>query len=268
MTKHPPKSLLLFLCAAPACSLGGQTGEDGGPLCVPHESAVAPDELTPIGMRASESPGVPSASIDTLIWWSGDDGTEVYDGTCTPAHLEFHASMESTRFVHEVAKNGPAAQHNCGDYLKLDGELTLRTSDGRFDDTWPATLQTSTPGEGTVWAQFDLAKLNGSYDFAKHAGKGQTETRGYADIILSGGTAAGFIQGFYNRQIGELSDYNLGGESGACSGGVARSTLNDACAFEVYDFCFLTSEAACTCAGCAADTCMILESRPAQIRCQ
>jgi hypothetical protein len=39
------------------------------------------------------------------------------------------------------------------------------------------------------------------------------------------------------------------------------------CPFRVGDACYDTSEAACAAAGCAVDSCRILESYPARIRC-
>ena len=39
------------------------------------------------------------------------------------------------------------------------------------------------------------------------------------------------------------------------------------CPYRVADLCYDTPEAACAAAGCAPDGCQILESYPAQIRC-
>jgi hypothetical protein len=56
---------------------------------------------------------------------------------------------------------------------------------------------------------------------------------------------------------------------GVCEGGVAQQPNTGArCDFVVDGSCFDSSAAACACAGCAADRCLILESSPAQIRCQ
>lgn len=54
----------------------------------------------------------------------------------------------------------------------------------------------------------------------------------------------------------------------ACSSGTDQASAGQKCDFAVKGLCFTSSEAACACAGCAEDKCMILESYPAQIRCQ
>jgi hypothetical protein len=55
----------------------------------------------------------------------------------------------------------------------------------------------------------------------------------------------------------------------ACSEGVPRDTDgNQPCDFMVGDACFDSSELACACAGCSEGQCLVLESYPAQIRCQ
>jgi len=55
----------------------------------------------------------------------------------------------------------------------------------------------------------------------------------------------------------------------ACAAGAARDAANEAaCAFVVHDLCFDDDAAACACAGCQANQCVILESYPAQVGCQ
>jgi hypothetical protein len=57
-------------------------------------------------------------------------------------------------------------------------------------------------------------------------------------------------------------------EAPRCVGGQdVPVSSTDPCNFVVNGACFAASEAACACAGCAEDKCMILESYPAQIRC-
>jgi hypothetical protein len=54
-----------------------------------------------------------------------------------------------------------------------------------------------------------------------------------------------------------------------CSGGVPRDpTGADRCDFIVGDTCFDSAANACACAGCGEDRCLVLESYPAQIRCE
>jgi hypothetical protein len=55
----------------------------------------------------------------------------------------------------------------------------------------------------------------------------------------------------------------------ACGEGVARDPSGvERCDFIVDGSCFDSSASACACAGCSEDGCMVLESYPAQIRCQ
>lgn len=55
----------------------------------------------------------------------------------------------------------------------------------------------------------------------------------------------------------------------ACEGGRLQDpSSSDACDFIVGGYCFEDAEAACACAGCGGDACLILESYPAQIACQ
>lgn len=55
----------------------------------------------------------------------------------------------------------------------------------------------------------------------------------------------------------------------ACAGGAPPDAQNEsACAFVVQGLCFDDPAAACACAGCQADRCVIRESYPAQVACQ
>jgi hypothetical protein len=102
----------------------------------------------------------------------------------------------------------------------------------------------------------------GSSDPDGSVSDGDTSTSSDVDAVQGGGT-----------------DSNSGSSPGcagpttpapaACEGGVARqSNTETRCDFVVDGSCFDSSAAACACAGCAPDRCMILESAPAQIRCQ
>jgi hypothetical protein len=53
----------------------------------------------------------------------------------------------------------------------------------------------------------------------------------------------------------------------ACAAGAPRQSPDAPCDFVVGELCFSSGDAACACAGCAADACLVLESYPAQIRC-
>ncbi len=61
------------------------------------------------------------------------------------------------------------------------------------------------------------------------------------------------------------SDPDPGGDS--CQAGAPRQSPDAPCDFIVAELCFSSGDAACACAGCAADACLVLESYPAQIRC-
>jgi hypothetical protein len=61
------------------------------------------------------------------------------------------------------------------------------------------------------------------------------------------------------------SDPHPGGD--ACAAGAPRPSPDAPCDFIVDELCFSSGDAACACAGCAADACLVLESYPAQIRC-
>jgi hypothetical protein len=55
----------------------------------------------------------------------------------------------------------------------------------------------------------------------------------------------------------------------ACADGVPRDPDgNQPCDFMVGEACFDSSELACACAGCSEGQCVVLESYPAQIRCE
>jgi hypothetical protein len=61
------------------------------------------------------------------------------------------------------------------------------------------------------------------------------------------------------------SDPHPGGDE--CAEGTPREAPDAPCDFIVNDLCFDSGDAACACAGCASDACLVLESYPAQIRC-
>jgi hypothetical protein len=93
-------------------------------------------------------------------------------------------------------------------------------------------------------------------------GDTSTSTSSDADVVQGGGTSS-----------------NLGASPGCaspttpapavCEGGIAQQpNMETPCGFLVDGLCFESSAAACSCAGCAQDRCLILESAPAQIRCQ
>ncbi|HTV25203.1 MAG TPA: hypothetical protein VMG12_41200 [Polyangiaceae bacterium] len=56
-------------------------------------------------------------------------------------------------------------------------------------------------------------------------------------------------------------------DAGACADGHSADA-DGRCDFVVGDACFDSAESACACAGCELDACVVLESYPAQIRCQ
>lgn len=71
--------------------------------------------------------------------------------------------------------------------------------------------------------------------------------------------------GSCDGEPGGGSDPHPGGE--ACEAGVAREAPDAPCDFIVGELCFSSGDAACACAGCEAEACLVLESYPAQIRC-
>jgi hypothetical protein len=102
----------------------------------------------------------------------------------------------------------------------------------------------------------------GSSDPDGSASDGDTSTRSDADAVQGGGTDshAGSSPGCAGPTTPAPA---------ACEGGVAQqSDTETPCEFLVNGRCFDSSAAACSCAGCAPERCMILESAPAQISCQ
>ena len=74
-----------------------------------------------------------------------------------------------------------------------------------------------------------------------------------------------------------VSSSDVGGEpvhdepppAGPCSaGGVPDDGDAQGCDFRVMGCCYESADAACTAAGCALSSCAILESYPAQVRCE
>ena len=53
-----------------------------------------------------------------------------------------------------------------------------------------------------------------------------------------------------------------------CAGGTEWSGKPEGCAYEVDGCCYADAEAACTAVKCARETCEILETYPAQVRCR
>jgi hypothetical protein len=277
--------LLLFLCAAPACSSsagsasssGGQTGEEGGGCVRVKEEPLARDEVSPIGVSPNDVLELMSEPFFARLWWS-DRGLEVDDGTSTRAHLEFTPGDRPAIYVKEgdVATRDP---RGCKAYVLVGGELRFRTEDGSFDEVWSEYLRTEQGGPTTVLAELPWGKMSGSYDVAPLVPEGYAAESGAAFVSFhatdAGRVAEGLLVGSAEIEGNEydLVNFRVGtlradtwGEP--CASGVPRDSAGERCDFVVKDVCFPSSEAACACAGCAADKCMILESYPAQIRCQ
>lgn len=67
--------------------------------------------------------------------------------------------------------------------------------------------------------------------------------------------------------VSDDPDAPVSSEPGGGSDGNPGCGDDTRCDFVVGDTCFDSAESACTAAGCALDSCVVLESYPAQIRC-
>jgi hypothetical protein len=102
---------------------------------------------------------------------------------------------------------------------------------------------------------------------------------GDPDAPVSDGSVSSDPNGGGSGSSPGCSDPNLGcGEPGqtdpsppsaslCAAGRAATPSSNESCDYRVGGYCFDTAEAACDCAGCDADACLVLESYPAQIAC-
>lgn len=148
----PPLPSLLggLLCLALSGCLGGQTGQGDGavPACRSKKAPIADPAAAGISIAALQG-GSEGLSAALHFFQLNAD---------TTLHFRI-ASINAARSVTPESNQ----VSNCTDHVEVDVSATLKTDDGRFDETFVTTLDGGL-NEWTFSTTFALNQLNGSYD--------------------------------------------------------------------------------------------------------
>ncbi len=158
---------------------GGTEGTGGGPttgggLCEVTDTTLVPaHEVTPLGYSADQILAFAGGAHRVPVQWK-DGSSEFATLSTTPTsgatELELTVSYEDgeVSLVQRRAGTsdgaGPAiASDPCNDQLTIEVAVQVKTDNGAFDDTFPATLTVDTASHASLHIDFDPEDLGGTF---------------------------------------------------------------------------------------------------------
>ncbi|MFN7146543.1 MAG: hypothetical protein ACK4YP_22400 [Myxococcota bacterium] len=186
MTRFFPILPLLALTACPA----GRPADEG-PHCEDTRTAIAFDEVTPLGFSANDKlAGVPLEEATRLLY---------ADGVATDLTVGF-APAEGAYFVDSEAvypEGGVTTDIAvmCEDRIEVEGMFVFATADGAFSESFASTLSASAESV-SVHQELDLDGLNGSFDLAPYVqAEDYDALAAWIDVSFHDGASVGSISG-------------------------------------------------------------------------
>jgi hypothetical protein len=148
--------LSLFTLALAGCNR--DTSAEGS-SCDETRTALTMGETSPIGFSGSDVIGTVGHTYhETLVW---------DDGTTTGLTIGVSYKSGAVNYIDsEVSEDGgmEGAYPICTDRLEIEVEVTFKTDDGAFDETWSVAMSAETADEASFSRELDLATLNGTYE--------------------------------------------------------------------------------------------------------
>lgn len=176
--RHKRFSLHWWLfCALLAGCIGGQTGQESeGAAACEQSNPVPDDEVTPLGVSATQVAAALAGPFEApLVWYQRDT---------------------SAQLTVAIAYAGGSARYvsgNCPGELQLDVTVTIATDDGLLDERVTGTLHASAADSAQVVAEVDLAELAGSYDASEFDLRNLRGPKLGIVLMLASGSSSGML---------------------------------------------------------------------------
>ncbi len=206
---------------------GGTEGTGGGPttgggLCDVTDTTLVPrGEVTPLGYSADQILAFAGGVHRVPVQWK-DGSSEFATLSTTPAsgetELELTVSYEDgdvslvQRQPGTSGGAGPAiASDPCNDQLTIEVTVQVKTDNGAFDDTFPATLTVDSASHATLHIDFDPEDLGGSFRTEVLTPADAIAKQFAIDAAFAPGGFAGSIMGTITGGNGQVA-YAAGAE--------------------------------------------------------
>jgi hypothetical protein len=165
-----------------ACTSGGQTGEGSEAACKEISTPLASvDAVSLLGFSASQILAFATGRHESTLAWhdlqnavlSNADDAGVSDVDYSPGPGETPVALTLTysdgaiRFRH-LEPNNPAVADWCSDYMEIDVDASLVTSDGALDEGFATTLYAYSSQQADWRAEIPRSEINGSFRVATY----------------------------------------------------------------------------------------------------
>jgi hypothetical protein len=176
---------------------GGQTGSESYG-CLPESALdVAADELTPIGLSASQALAAFAAREPSELRYTS--------GELIGYRLMVEQSS-SARFEERVWKSDDSgmelAAPDCSDALVVPVSVTLDTDDGAFAERWQSELTIGASGIARLALRTELDELAGSYRPSGAETRNASDVKVLFDFALLGSSLSGSIAAQIEESVG------------------------------------------------------------------
>lgn len=163
-----------------ACTSGQTGGQVGSPTedssCLTTTNPIAPDAKSPLGFSAEDVIAwAADTHTATATWGPPQQEAHLVELTPEPGSTEIELELSyadgSVAFVKRDVEARtdegiePALQPEpgaCQDFLQIELEAHLRTSNGAFDDTFTVQLHATSAYKAQLHVPFDLSTLQGN----------------------------------------------------------------------------------------------------------
>lgn len=189
-------TLLLAAACEPEPTSGGQIGGErvDAQGCAVEETELELEEASPLGFSGADVLGELAGDYASTLAWA--------KGGSVPIELSVVHEGGKVRFlarsVPESPPDGgpaPVTAEECPSVLELGMVLGIRTEDGAFDESVPATLFATAAASGKLHASMDPASLRGSYEVTEIDASQYDRFTLLVDATLDGESAHGSITG-------------------------------------------------------------------------
>jgi len=196
---------LMFACTGDATDTADERISSAGG-CEDTPSALALDELSPLGLTADELLAAAGGeTVEELLW--ADDGAAALTLTLTYTGGEV-AWVDSEYVPPEGDGSYTLAMPVCEDRLEVPLALSFTTDDGAFDEAGTVTLSYGEEGDtADFWMELIPGELGGTFTPSGYAPEGYEDE---ARLWISGGftldgASSGAIAGQVSGEDGDTA---------------------------------------------------------------
>lgn len=188
---------MLVIACAPD---NGQVGEETIQCKAVSMERIDRDEISPLGFSPAEILSFSEGTHSGTLQWADSMQSEV------TINMQF--TGEATYQVRDwVDENGGLAEQqleiDCPNVMELEMEITISSTDGRLNESWPVQLRASSTIEATTSVQpqsfvgtLDVASFAPEGDFIRH--------RAFVDVDFQNGILSGRLSGQAESENGDV----------------------------------------------------------------